>query len=104
MSVSLLYPLPISFLLSCPAFLSFPPLSPLSFPFPPLYLSLSSTPQGTTFPFSACGHAFLPNADMDSPDELFQHNIIHTNMDQLMDVMKLLVSSCRNGKLTCYGI
>ena len=76
MSVSFISPLTISFLLPCPAF------------------SPSPTPQGTTFPFSACGHAFLPNADTDSPDELFKHNIIHTNMDQLVDIMKLLVSSC----------
>ena len=81
MSVSFINLLTVSFLLPCPAFSPSLPPSP--------------TPQGTTFPFSACGHAFLPNADTDSPDELFEHNIIHTNMDQLVEVMKLLVSSCR---------
>ena len=45
----------------------------------------------------------MPNADVDSPDELFQHNIVHTNMDQLMDVMKLLVSASRDGRSMAVG-
>ena len=47
--------------------------------------------QGSTFPFSSCGHAFLPDAEVVSPDDTFEHNTLYTNMDRLVDNLRHLV-------------
>jgi fucokinase len=47
---------------------------------------------GSTFPFSSCGHAFLPDPEVVSPDDTFEHNTLYTNMDRLVDNLRHLIT------------